>query len=213
MAVKPQRRTPSNTSGSTTPRLPSLTRYQPSQYLHLQGESRTNIYRITQGILALEAVSANGQRCILQFLGPGSLLGGEALWQDSREFDARACTEMEIERCFDATHHDDAAARTRVAEEVAQQAIRIARTKVTLHHSSAYQRVLQLLLVLKALHPPQTRSVWLPTRSDMADFLDINLATASRLVTRLQRDAVLHVEGLASATVDWDKVQELLSRD
>lgn len=121
-----------------------------------------------------------------------------------RWFDARACTDTALEPVGPA---DNVASGlvSRMLHEMAQ-------FRVELHRSNARRRVLLLLELLGKIHPPETDSFWLPGRQDMADLLDINHITASRVVAGLYREGVLQRtarHGLAG--IAWDNVTRLLA--
>lgn len=188
------------------------TTHQAGHYLHLRGDTKSGVYRIQSGIVALEEVNEEGHRCILQFLGPGALLGGEVLWQPRREFDARACTHVSVERCFTHEALQEQATRLTVAETMAQQGQRAARLKAALHQTDSHQRVLNLLSALQVLDKTHGLAIWLPSRYEMADYLDLNHATVSRVIARLRRDGVIQLTGAQSAVVAWDRLQATRSQ-
>lgn len=208
-------------AGQSHPPVPSVYLPTPSRrqtthlaghYLHLRGDTQSGVYRIQSGIVALEEVNEDGHRCILQFLGPGALLGGEVLWQTARAFDARACTRVTVERCFTEEALQEAATRLAVAETMAQQGQRMARLKSALHQANAHQRVLNMLSALRALTTPHGNAIWLPSRTEMADYLDLNHATVSRVIARLKRDGVIQMAGANNAVVAWDRLQATCSQ-
>ena len=182
------------------------------KYLHLRGATHPGVYRIQRGIVSLEEVNEDGNRCILQFLGPGALLDGEMLWQSAREFDARACTRVEVERCDSDEQLREPAFRLSVAQAMAQQGQRMAQLKAALHQANADQRVLHLLSTLKALPAASGQAIWLPTRTEMADFLDLNHATVSRVIARLRRNGVIQLVGTHSALVAWERLPQACLR-
>lgn len=208
-------------TGQSQPQAPSVRLPQPrlrrtihpaGHYLHLRGDTQSGVYRIQRGIVALEQINEDGHRCILQLLGPGAWLGGEMLWQAAREFDARACTRVEVERCFTAKELGEPAARLVVAEALAQQGQRIARLKSALHQANAHQRVLHMLSELHLLEERHGNTIWLPSRTEMADYLDLNHATVSRVIARLKRDGVIQMAGGQSALVAWGRLQTITSQ-
>ena len=208
-------------AGQSHPQEPLLPRPIPSlrrtthlagHYLHLRGDTKSGVYRIQSGIVALEEVNEDGHRCILHFLGPGALLGGEVLWQPTREFDARACTRVSVDRCFTHEALQELATRLAVAETMAQQGQRMARLKSALHQAKAHQRVLNLLSTLRALTTPHDNAIWLPSRTEMADYLDLNHATVSRVIARLKRNDVIQMAGANNAVVAWDRLQATCSQ-
>jgi CRP-like cAMP-binding protein len=188
---------------------------QPDEYIYQEGERPTELYRIRTGIVALESVNVRGERCIFHLVGRGTLLGHETLMQQPRTFDARACTEVIMETMRlpaypDPTLSDSLLRRAHAA--VASLLQEATRFKVELHRAQAYEKVLLLLEQIRKLQPEKADACWLPTRSEMADILDINHATASRVVARLFREGVLQRSASKeSAQIDWDHIRRLRS--
>ena len=141
------------------------------------------------------------------------MLGHEALLQQPRDFDARACTDTVVETIPLSATADPATggslmrwAHAAVAR-LLQDAVRF---KVELHRAQATEKVLLLLEQLKKLHPEKADACWLPSRGEMADILDINHATASRVVARLFREGTLRrAANKDFALVDWGRIRRL----
>lgn len=167
---------------------------------------------IRSGIASLESVNHRGERCIVHFLGPGSIIGHEAWLGQPRCFDARACLHTVLEPL--ASHPGPnclADALTDPGMAVSNLLHEITRFRVELHRASARQRVLLLLEQLRKAHPAEVRSIWLPSRQEMADTLDINHVTASRVVAHLFRESVLRQDPRSDEVgVDWSQVHRLL---
>lgn len=181
-------------------------------YLYQAGDPSTTAFMIRSGIVSLESVNHRGERCIVQFLGPGSFIGHEAWMGQRRCFDARACIPTVLEPGasppgpirLNGVFTDAGMAVSKLLHE-------ITRFRVELHRASARQRVLLLLEQLRKAHPANISSIWLPSRQEMADTLDINHVTASRVVAQLFRERVLRrVHRSDEVGVDWIQVQRLL---
>lgn len=184
-----------------------------NDYLFQQGEPSPELFRIRKGIVCLESVNDRGERCIFHLLGQGAVFGHETLLQQPRSFDARACTDAVVEAISVSTGTDPSqwvslmhwanASVSRLLQDAA-------RFKVELHRAQATEKVLLLLEQLKKLHPEKSDACWLPSRTEMADILDINHATASRVVARLFRDGALRRGATKEvARVDWNRVHTL----
>lgn len=184
-----------------------------NEYLYQQGEQATELYRVREGIVCLEGVNERGERCIFHLLGRDSVLGHEALLQQPRSFDVRSCTEAKVEVIHLPTTAETSL-RASMLHWVTTDAARMlqdaARFKVELHRAQAAEKMLLLLGVLQKLQPEQTDCFWLPSRNEMADILDINHATASRIVARLFREGALRrVSRKDFVKVDWNRIRML----
>lgn len=194
-----------------------LARFPAQRYLYQQGEPSSTAFVIRSGIACLESVNHRGERCIVHFLGPGALIGHEAWLGQPRCFDARACTDTVLEPMAAASRPDpgrQAGTAGGLGMAVSHLLQDITKFRVELHGASAKQRVLLLLEQLRKAHLPQATSIWLPSRQEMADTLDINHVTASRVVAHLFRETVL-LRGLRSdeVGVDWNRVHRLLQAE
>lgn len=190
-----------------------LSLLQPGEYLYQEGEKTTKLYRIRVGIVGLESVNESGERCIFHLVGSDTFLGHEAVLQQPRSFGARACTEVLLETTALPAESDPAqssslllSAHAAVAR-LLQEAIRF---KAELHRAQASEKVLLLLEHIRKLHPKTADAYWLPSRAEMADILDINHVTASRVVARLFRDGALRRAASKDlAQVDWRLVHSM----
>ncbi|WP_342132664.1 Crp/Fnr family transcriptional regulator [Hydrogenophaga sp. OTU3427] len=191
------------------------TRIPAQDYLYQQGESSPELFHIRTGIVCLESVNERGDRCITHLLGQGAVLGHETLLRQPRGFDARVCTDAVVEVITVSSATDPTqkislmqwanAAVSRLLFEATQ-------FKVQLHGARADEKVLLLIEQLKKLHPEKTEVCWLPSRYEMADILDINHATASRVIARLFRDGALQRTASRDfVRVDWAHIRTLLS--
>lgn len=190
-----------------------LFRLQADEYLYQQGERPTELYRIRTGIVGLESVNERGERCIFHLVGSGTLLGHEAVLQQPRSLDARACTEVVVEAMALPARPDPALSHSmlhRAHAAVAKLLHEAARFRVELHRAQACEKVLLLLEQIRKLHPEKADACWLPTRTEMADILDINHATASRVIARLYREGVLkRSASKEAALIDWNRLSGL----
>ncbi len=118
---------------------------------------------------------------------------------------------MEVERCYNDEQLREPAFRLAVAEAMAQQGQRMACLKAVLQQANAQQRVLHMLSALKAFLATPDQALWLPTRTEMADFPDLNHATVSRVIARLRRDGVIQRVGTNGAVVAWERLSQTYS--
>lgn len=183
---------------------------QANQYVYQQGQMSTALYRVRSGVVSLESVNERGERCIFHLIGKGAVMGHEALLRTPRSLDLRACTEVLMEVIPTPHATDSTVSQTMIRWAHASMARLLqdaARFRVELHRAQAREKVLLLLEQIRDLDPDVTDTCWLPSRSEMADILDINHATASRVVARLFREGMLqrtvHKE---MAQVNWNLV-------
>lgn len=183
---------------------------QANQYVYQQGQMSTALYRVRSGVVSLESVNERGERCIFHLIGKGAVIGHEALLRTPRSLDLRACTEALVEVIPTPHATDSTVSQTMIRWAHASMARLLqdaARFRVELHRAQAREKVLLLLEQIRDLDPDVTDTCWLPSRSEMADILDINHATASRVVARLFREGMLqrtvHKE---MAQVNWNLV-------
>lgn len=176
-------------------------------YLYQEGEKSTELYRIRSGIVCLESVNERGERCIFHLVGSGSVVGHEAVHRLPRSFDVRACTDVFLEAILLPSSTGSALSNSMMGWVHATQAKLLqdaAKFKVDLHRARASEKVRLLLKQIKKLHPDQANAYWLPSRSEMADILEINHVTASRVVARLFRDGTLQRAGNKEfVQIDW----------
>jgi CRP-like cAMP-binding protein len=198
-------------------RAPALVRFPAQHHLYQQGDPASAAFVIRSGIACLESVNHRGDRSIVHFLGPGALIGHEAWLAEPRCFDARACTEMALEPVATLPRSSPGCPGDSLQEfgvAVSQLLQDITKFRVELHRANAVQRVLLLLEQLRKAHLSQATSIWLPSRHEMADTLDINHVTASRVVAHLFRENVLlRVPRSDEVGVDWHRVHRLLQAE
>lgn len=184
-----------------------------NNYLYQQGETARTLYRIRTGVVSLESVNERGQRCIIHLLGRGAVLGHEIFLQQPRNFDARVCTDATIEAISLSSGIESilGVSLMRWANAAALNLLQeAAGFKVELHRAQAGDKVLLLLEQLQKLHPEQTDACWLPSRCEMADLLDMNHATASRVVAKLFKEGALHRAASKDfVRVDWGRIRRL----
>ena len=76
----------------------------------------------------------------------------------------------------------------------------------------ARHRMLRLLLKLSEFGD-ENGCIWMPTRQEMGAMLDMTFETASRLVSALRREGVLHAVDARQARLDMDALMRVLKED
>lgn len=186
----------------------------PGEPVYRHGTPAMAVFTLRSGIVRFERVTAGGDRRILGLAGPGALLGQEAVLQRPYADDAIACTPVALCGISRAAVDRFAQDNGLLARELMQ------RWQFALdasHHwaaeltaGTARSRMLKLLQVLLQLSPGGGQ-VWLPSRVEMSDMLDLAEETASRMVSRLRREQILQVDKPGTARVDGQKLQQALA--
>lgn len=189
-------------------------RLQPGERLYQQGTDGGAVYTLRQGIVRFERVTSDGQRRIVRLVGEGALIGQESLLQRPYADDAVACTPVEVCRIprtlvdefgrQEPVLHQELMRRWQAALESAGE------WTAELTCGTARRRVLKLLQQLERLSA-DGETIWLPSRLEMSDMVGLAVETASRVISRLRREGVLHSAGQGQARLEASKLHEALA--
>jgi len=186
----------------------------PEARLYGRGEPGAAVYTVRRGVLRFERATERGERRIVRLAGPGALLGQEALLGRPHADEVVACTAAELcrlPRHLVETLGQREPGLLRELMNRWQSALDAAEGWASdLMTGTARWRTLQLLLRLTALAGPDGR-VWMPRREDIGAMLGITVETASRTVSALRREGVLRVWRAREATVDVERLREVLA--
>jgi CRP/FNR family transcriptional regulator len=182
----------------------SVCAYPPGAALTRQGDAAEHVFNITEGLVMMSALLADGRRQVLGFLFKGDFVGlsGGA----THDFTLQAVTPVQACR-FDRTPFRRLLAQTpRLEEELLARAsdeLRAARAHVTLlGRKTALERVTSFLLAMAergaALGGPADRAALPMTRTDIADHLGLTTETVSRTLSALRRKGVIAPDGPAA---------------
>ena len=181
----------------------------PEEPLYARGRTADAVYTIRSGVVRFERFGNEGSRRIVRLAGRGDLIGQEALLGQPYEDDAIACTPVVLCRIPAPLVDELGEVRRELLRELMrrwQQALEEAtRWSSDLRAGAARRRVLELLADL-ARYPDDRGRIWLPTRALMGDMLDLTEETASRIVSQLRREGVLHEVRHGQARLDADRL-------
>jgi CRP-like cAMP-binding protein len=181
--------------------------------LYAAGSNGRAAFTVRSGVVRLERSNALGERRIVRLIGPGDLVGIEAMLGQTYAADAVACTEVSVCRLPRVLIDDLSRDRPELLRDLMkrwQRALDDAEEWLTeLSAGSARHRMLRLLLKLSEF--TQDNRVWLPSRQEMGAMLNLTFETASRVVSALRREGVIgKAEGLV-ISVDLPRVLAELS--
>ncbi len=169
-----------------------------------EGEVPEGLYCIRSGLLKRSIGDPQGNRKILDILGPGDLLGVESISGNGSRA-AEAATLEASELCF--FHRRDLPELVKgtpgfamaLAAYAAERLARAERELADLCLKNARQRLANALLALGRRFGKRTpRGILLDlpiSRSELANFVGIALATASRLFHELKEAGVIRTRG------------------
>ena len=182
----------------------SIRRFAKRQVVLREGEVPEGIYCIRSGLLKRSIGDPQGNRKILDILGPGDLLGVESISGNGSRA-AEAATLEASELCF--FHRRDLPELVKgtpgfamaLAAYAAERLARAERELADLCLKNARQRLANALLALGRRFGKRTpRGILLDlpiSRSELANFVGIALATASRLFHELKEAGVIRTRG------------------
>lgn len=189
---------------------------EPGQMLYAAQDSGNAVFTVRSGVLRLERTSEAGERRILRLAGRTDLLGLESILHQTYAADAVACTEVHVCRIPRALIDELSVGRPEITRDLMkrwQRALDDADEWLTeLARGPARHRMLRLLLKLSEFGD-ETGRIWMPTRQEMGAMLDMTFETASRLVSALRREGVLHAVDARHARLDMDALMRVLKDD
>jgi CRP/FNR family transcriptional regulator len=183
--------------------------------LLMQGDPALAVYNLTEGVVRLYRLLADGRRQIVGFLLPGDFLG--LALSDHYAFSADAIGHVQacrFTRAAFTTLVDDKPHLLRRLHQAATHELTQAQDHmVLLGRRNAEEKVATFLLSLRDRmvrlgHSAVTLSLPM-TRQDMADYLGLTLETVSRTISRLGRERVLMVVPDGVRILDPRRLEQL----
>jgi CRP/FNR family transcriptional regulator len=170
----------------------SLRRVETKEFVFIEGDPATHLFRVETGAVALYKVSADGRRQIVGFAYPGDLIGLGC--QGEHVMNAQAVKPTRL-RCvpIGTLHHSaakDPALAFRLYEALARELAATRDLMLTTGQRSAMERVVTFLLAFSrrsARNGQDPMNFELPmTRGDIGDFLGLTIETVSRNFSKLK---------------------------
>ncbi|MBS0002908.1 MAG: Crp/Fnr family transcriptional regulator [Thioalkalivibrio sp.] len=172
------------------------------------GESADSLFTIRHGFIKVWHEDESGHQRILRLLGPGDMLGLEALLESCYERNATTLTpaglcRIPVDILADLLYREPAL-YTQLQQRWLSQLRNVDDFLATVATGASRDRVLKLLRWLAEFaHPDPCPRI---SRTDMAGMLDISSETAARVIAMLKRDGRL-VETDSELRFDPEQLQ------
>jgi CRP/FNR family transcriptional regulator len=189
------------------------------QALYRSGQSFQAVYLVRAGFLKTVVVLEDGREQVTGLYMPGDMLGMDGIASGTHVSDAIALTDSDIcvmpyERLE--AMSDEGPMRRHLYRMLSHEIVREQRMMLLLGTMSAEERVAAFLLNLSQRFSARGFSgsefVLRMTREEIGSLLGIKLETVSRIFSRLQREALIEIDGKHVRIVSIAGLQELLSR-
>lgn len=200
----------------------SVRRFQSKEHIFCEGDPRTHVYQIEDGVVTIYQMLNDGRRQIVDFAYPGDFIG----LGTTREhlFSAEATSSTRV-RCFSAstleeTARSDPGLALQLYKAVSLELSAARALLVAIGQRSAIERVATFLLMLHGRTASANdcgnvnNVVHLPMRrADIGDFLGLTIETVSRTITKLRLMRVIEVShGTGIRIMDVDRLADLSER-
>ena len=194
----------------------NVKRFQSKEHIFCEGDARTHVFRIEDGVVTIYQMLNDGRRQIVDFAYPGDFIGlGTA---GEHHFSAEATSPTTV-RCLSAAALEETARREPSLALELYRAVSLELSAarallVAIGQRSAIERVATFLLMLHARTLSEKSGVnivHLPMRrADIGDFLGLTIETVSRTITKLRLMRVIDVaHGSEIEIMDFDRLTEL----
>lgn len=192
----------------------TVRRIEAKEHVFCEGDPRTHVYRIEEGVIALSKVLSDGRRQIIDFAYPGDYIG-LGMFGD-HVFDAQATCASKV-KCLPSCQLERDAARDpalafRLYNAVSAELSAARRLLVSVGQGTAMERIASFLIELQGRGSrPQADRINLPMRrSDIADLLGLTIETVSRTLTKLRTMRVIEIQnGNDVRILDPDRLAEI----
>jgi len=173
-------------------------RIDAKEHVFCEGDPRTHVYRIEEGVIAIYKTLFDGRRRIIDFAYPGDYIGLGMLGEHIMSAQATCPSRV---RCLSASALEslaekDASLALKLYKSVCQDLMAARSLLVTVGQRSAVERVAAFLLALHRRTGDDSNDMvkLAMRRSDIADLLGLTIETVSRTLTRLREMEVIDVE-------------------
>jgi len=170
----------------------ALRRVEAKEFVFVEGDAASHVYRVETGAVALFKVLADGRRQIVGFAYPGDLIGLGA--EGEHVVNAQAIKPTRL-RCLPMSRlhrsvTQDPSLGFRLYQAVARELASARDLMFTTGQRSATERVVSFLLAFSGRNERKGQdptTFELPmTRADIGDFLGLTIETVSRTFTKLK---------------------------
>ena len=174
-------------------------RYAARTFFYNQGDLGYTVYSIRRGLVKLIQILPDGSQRIVRVLGPGALIGLEALLDEPYRHTVSALNEVEVCRITTATLKQLETEKNWLNEKVMshwEQHLRFADRWISeLSSGSVRTRTIRLLRLLLDLIGDEKNTLRFFGYEDMASMIGTSRETFSRIVGELKNEGVLLATG------------------
>jgi CRP/FNR family transcriptional regulator len=195
---------------------PTFRRIEAKEYVFCDGDPRTHVFHVEQGVIALSKVLGDGRRQVIDFAYPGDYIGLGLL--KDYIFDAQATCIAKV-KCIPAAALDRAAARDpslalKLYKAVSGELAAARKLIVSVGQGTAMERIASFLVGLRDRSAASGVSDGVfrlvVRRSDIADLLGLTVETVSRTLTKLRGMRVIAIINATEIHVlDEDRLEQL----
>lgn len=197
----------------------SVRRFESKEHIFCEGDPRTHVFQIEDGVVTIYQMLNDGRRQIVDFAFPGDFIG---LGTTSEHVFSSEATSPTRVRCFGAsaleeTARSDPSIALQLYKAVSLELSAARALLVAIGQRSAIERVSTFLLMLHgrtAFAQDGVSVVHLPMRrADIGDFLGLTIETVSRTITKLRHMRVIEVShGTDVRILNLDRLASLSER-
>lgn len=190
-------------------------RLESKEHVFCEGDPRTHVYRVEDGVIAIYKTLFDGRRRIIDFAYPGDFIGLGVLGEHIMSAQATCAAKV---RCLSASALErlaetDASLALKLYKSVCQDLVAARSLLVTVGQRSAVERMAAFLLALHRRAGDDAKDIvrLAMRRSDIADLLGLTIETVSRTLTKLREMRVIAVEqgGTKVRLLDLDRLADL----
>jgi CRP/FNR family transcriptional regulator len=190
-------------------------RLEPKEHVFCEGDARTHVYRVEEGVIAIYKTLFDGRRRIIDFAYPGDFIGLGVLGEHIMSAQATCPARV---RCLSASALEslaetDASLALKLYKSVCQDLVAARSLLVTVGQRSAVERMAAFLLALHRRAGGDCNDIikLAMRRSDIADLLGLTIETVSRTLTKLREMGVIEVEqgGTTVTLLDIARLMDL----
>jgi CRP/FNR family transcriptional regulator len=195
-------------------------RLKPGQTIYRSGDAFTCVYLVRSGFVKTLVLLADGREQVSGFHMPGEMFGIDGMALGRRPSDAVAISDCDV--CvmpydgLEALSRRIPALQRHLLQVFSQEVVREQRMMLLLGSMRAEERVAAFLLNLSERLTTRGFAaadfILRMTREEIGSFLGLTLETVSRVLSRLQREAVIAVEGKHVRIVSVEALQGVIGR-
>jgi CRP/FNR family transcriptional regulator, nitrogen fixation regulation protein len=175
--------------------LARLSRLAPGEEIFAQESEATCYYRVVKGVVRSTRLSSDGRRQVGEFYFAGDMFGLAVGARHRHAAEALTACEIQVVRRAALSMAADVARVERLIWTVTSQQLEQAQERMlVLARHTAYEKVAYFLTEIAR----RSEGPWasLPMcRQDIADYLGLTIETVSRMLTQLQQDGLVRLDG------------------